>query len=113
MCFCFETDAKISYYETSMTCEKSRYYQSVIQDLDYAQNDINGGAVFQVTNNGAYAAEFVEGYVLFFENGNLVDYSSAYFTDNEYEIKPGATISEQIITYENFDTMKFYLTGRR
>ena len=109
----FETNAKIGYYDTNMKCEKSRYYQSVIQDLTYTQNAIKGGAVFQVTNNGSEAAEFVEGYVLFFKNGNLVDYSSAYFTDNQYEIKPGATLSEQIMSYEDFDAMQFYLTGRR
>lgn len=109
----FETDEKIDHYETDMKSQKSKYYESVIQDLSFVQNDIKDGAVFQVTNNGENAAKFVEGYALFFLNGELVYYDSVYFTDDESEIKPGATISKQMTSYEQFDTIEFYLTGRR
>lgn len=109
----FETDGKIDYYETDMKSQKSRYYESIIQDLSFVQNDIKDGAVFQVTNNGEDAAEFVEGYALFFLNGELVYYDSTYFTDDDSEIKPGATISKQMTSYEQFDTIEFYLTGRK
>lgn len=109
----FETEGKISYYETDMKSQKSKYYESVIQDLSFVQNDIKDGAVFQVTNNGEDAAEFVEGYALFFLNGKLVYYDSTYFTDDDSEIKPGATISKQMTSYEQFDTIEFYLTGRK
>ena len=109
----FETESEIDHYETSMNVKESSYYESVIQDLSYVQNDINGGAIFQVTNNGEEAAEFVEGYTLFFLGEKLVGYNSAYFTDDDSELKPGATISKQIDCYEDFDRIEFYLTGRR
>ena len=109
----FETDNEIAYYETALTVSPSKYYESVIQDLAYVQNDIDGGAVFQVTNNGTEPADFVEGYALFFRDGELVGYDSAYFTDDDYEIKPGVTISKQLNEYENYDTIEFYLTGRK
>ena len=109
----FETDAEIDHYETTLNVVESEYYDSVIQDLEYVQNDIDGGAVFQVTNNGEEPAEFVEGYALFFMGDELVDYNSTYFTDDELELKPGATISEQINSYADFDRIEFYLTGRR
>lgn len=109
----FETDAAISYYDTDMECNSSRYYESVIQDLSYVQNNIDGGAVFQVTNNGSDPADFVEGYALFFKNGVLVSYESAYFVDDDSELKPGATISKQLTSYEDFDTIQFYLNGRK
>lgn len=109
----FEIDNNISYYETDVNVAKSKYYEDATQDLSYVQNDIDGGAVFQVTNNGEEAAEFVQGYVLFFMGQELVDWESAYFTDDDSEIKPGKTISKQINTYKDFDRMEFYLTGRR
>ena len=109
----FETESEIAYYETTLNVSESRYYESVIEDLSYIQNDIDGGAVFQVTNNGTEPADFVEGYALFFRNGELIGFESNYFTDDDSEIKSGATISKQFNSYENFDTIEFYLTGRR
>lgn len=109
----FETDEKINRYETELKTEPSEYYKSVIQDLSVKQNDIKDGAVFQVTNNGEEAAEFVEGYALFFSNGNLVNFESAYFTDDDSKIDPGKTISQQMTSHEDFDKIEFYLTGRR
>lgn len=109
----FETDVEIDHYETTMNVVQSDYYESVIQDLSYTENDIEGGAIFQVTNNGEEPAEFVEGYVLFFLGDELVGYDSTYFTDDDSEIKPGETISNQINSYDDFDRLEFYLTGRR
>lgn len=109
----FETDVEIDHYETTMDVVQSNYYESVIQDLSYTENDIEGGAIFQVTNNGEEPAEFVEGYVLFFLGDELVGYDSTYFTDDDSEIKPGETISNQINSYDDFDRLEFYLTGRR
>lgn len=109
----FETDQKIDHYEMNIKTSKAKYYDSVIQDLSYVQNDVDKGAIFQVTNNGDDAVEFVEGYTLFFLNGELVSYDSTYFTDDDSELKPGDTISKQITSYEEFDSLEFYLTGRK
>lgn len=109
----FETSAEIDHYSTEMNVTASEYYNSVIQDLSYTQNNIEDGAIFQVKNDGKSPAEFVEGYALFFLNGKLVEYDTAYFTDDDYEIKPGATITKQFNAYEKFDKIEFYLTGRR
>ena len=109
----FETSSEIGYYETKINSLPSKLYKSVIQDLSYVQNDIEKGAVFQVTNNGSEAAKFVKGYVLFFQGDKLVDYKDRYFTGNESEIKPGETISKQITTYDSYDRIEFYLIGRK
>lgn len=109
----FETDAKITSYETEISASPSEYYESVIQDLSYVQNDIEDGAVFQVTNNGTDAASFVEGYALYFLGDELVGYESTYFVDDDSEIKPGKTISKQMTSYDDFDRIEFYLSGRK
>lgn len=109
----FETNVKIASYETEVNTSPSEYYESVIQDLSYVQNDVEDGAVFQVTNNGADAANFVEGYALFFLGDELVGYESTYFTDDDSEVKPGKTISKQMTSYDDFDRIEFYLSGRK
>lgn len=109
----FETDKEIGRYSTKIEATESNYYKSVIQDLSYVKNDIEGGAIFQVTNNGKEPAEFVEGYALFFLGGKLVDFDSSYFTDSDYGLKPGDTITKQFNSYDDFDKIEFYLTGRR
>lgn len=109
----FEVEGEIEYYETELNYSNSKYYESVIQDLSYEQNNLENGAVFKVTNSGEDAAKFVEGYALFFLNGELVGYESTYFTDDDSELKPGKTISKQITSYKDFDTIEFYLTGRK
>ena len=108
----FETDKNISKYETELTSEES-LYDSVLENLEVKQNDIEDGAVFQVTNNGEESAEFVEGTALFFKDNKIVGHGWTYFTDDDSELKPGKTISEQMTNYEEFDSIKFFLNGRR
>lgn len=109
----FETNAEIDHYKTEMKVVKSENYRSVIQDLSYTQNSIEDGVIFEVKNDGEEPAQFVEGYALFFLGDELVDWDSTYFDDDDYELKPGATIFKQLNSYKDFDRVEFYLTGRR
>lgn len=109
----FETSQEISFYETELSVDKSKNYESVIEDLSYVVNEIEDGIIVQVTNNGMDAAEFVEVYALFFLNNELVSYENVYAVDDEYEIKPGDTVSEQMMCYTDFDYFEIYLSGRK
>lgn len=108
----FETEEEIAYYETEMTIDDKPIYECPMADLTYVKTDIKEGAIFQVTNNGDKAPEFVEGYALFFKDGKVVSWESQYFMDDDCDIKPGKTISKQFTSYTEFDTVEFYLRGR-
>lgn len=108
----FETTEDVSYYDTEMDVNTDVWYECGLNDLSYTQTDIKEGAIFQVTNNGNKPIDFVEGYALFFKGSELVNWESHYFSDDDFEIKPGKTISKQFTPYEEYDTIKFYLTGR-
>lgn len=108
----FETQNKIAKYETTSKIEKSKYYNYGISNLSYTITDIENGKIIQITNNGSVPIEFVEGYLLYFKNGELVGWDSCYFVNDEYEIKPGETISQQFSTYDEYDSVEFYVTGR-
>ncbi len=107
----FETDSTISRYETDISFTES-HNESVIQNLSYDQQDVNGGAVFTVTNNGNISAEFVQGYALFFKDGELVSCDSTYFTNDNSELEPGESIRNQLKSYTDFDMIDFYMTGK-
>ena len=109
----FDTEENVARVETEISALESDYYDSVLQDLSYEKTDIKNGVILRVKNNGSDSAEFVEVYVLFFLNDKLVYESSNYFGDDDFEIKPGKIITKQIDSYEDFDRVEIYLTGRK
>ena len=114
LCYLYFTDvedmASVRYqlfYDTDL------YYDDVLYGLS-AQTNISGRDVdVSVTNNGSDPAEFVEAYVLFFNDADELVYADyAYFTDDDYEIKCGDTITKQLSAYVSFSYVEVYLSGR-
>ena len=99
--------------EYTLEAKEESIYECVISDLSYETTSAKKKEIVSVTNNGTEAAEFVEGYVLFFEGDTLVDFDDAYFTDDDSEIKPGKTITKELNCSQNYDSVKIYFTGRR
>ena len=89
------------------------YYEPVLKDLSAEVTINDEDVVVAVTNNGANPAQFLEAYVLFFDaDNNLVWYESGYLTDDDSELKPGATLSEQAGVNSEFDHAEVYFRGR-
>ena len=99
--------------EYTLEATEESIYECVISDLSYETTSAKKKEIVSVTNNGTEAAEFVEGYALFFEGDTLVDFDDAYFTDDDSEIKPGKTITKELECSKNYDSVKIYFTGRR
>ncbi len=100
-------------YDTDITTSVSDYYDSITQDLSYTQIDIENGAIFQVTNNSSDSAKNVTGYAFFMKDGDPVSYDSYSFYDEDFELKPGATITKQFDSRGDFDSVQFFLDGTR
>lgn len=110
--FFFDNVSGVDHVDYQLNYSDS-YYKPVINNLAVEQNINNKNVVVSVTNNGSYAAEFVQAYALFFDsNNNVVRFDSTYVTDDDSEIKPGATLSKQLDSYNAFDTVNVYFTGR-
>ena len=105
------TDA--SEFEYNLSVKKEAFYKPVLSDLSIDKSITDGKVILVVTNNGDKAAKFVEANALFFYEGELVYYGSAYITDDDSEIKSGATISSEIDSYKEFDDVKVYYSGRK
>lgn len=104
-------DAKT--FEYTLSAKKDKYYDSVYEDLSVEESKTDEKVVLTVTNTGSKADEFVEAYALFFKNGELTGYDSTYITDDDFEIKPGATISKELNCYQGYDDVKVYFSGRK
>lgn len=115
MCIrCYFRDAKNAVnFDYTLDAKKDRYYEAVIQDLSIEESRTEKKVIVSCTNNGEYAAEFVEATALFFLNGELVRSDSTYITDDDSEIKPGKTIIQEMTAYSEYDDVKIYLSGRR
>lgn len=111
--FYFDSVTGIDSVEYTKTFDTDPYYKPVIANLDVQGNLNEQNATLTVTNKGEYSAQFVEAYALFFDaDNNLIRYTSNYITDGDSEIKPGATLSTQLDSYDSYDHVEIYFTGR-
>lgn len=93
--------------------DTSSYYYPVISNLSVEQTLNNQNVTVKVTNNGNSCAEFVEAHALFFDNNNnIISHASNYVVDNDSEIKPGKSVTTQLDSYESYDHVEVYFTGR-
>lgn len=113
MVFYFDSVSGVDHFEYTIDYKEDPYYEAVFDDVEVQETMNDGNVVVTCTNNGEKAAEFVEAYALFFNGEKLVGYGSTYIIDDDSELKPGKTLSEQIECYENFDSVKCYYSGRR
>lgn len=111
---CYFSDAKnATSFEYTLDAKKDKYYDAVIQDLSFEESRTDKKVIISCTNNGEEAAQFVEATALFFSNGELVRSDSTYITDDDSEIKSGATIVKEMKAYDEYDDVKIYLSGRK
>ena len=110
----FDFVQAIDHTEYSLSFDTSPYYESGLADLEIEEHVNDKNVVVTVTNNGSKATKFLQGYALFFDaSGNVVDSDSTYIVDGDSELKPGATLSQQLSSYKGFDTVKVFFTARR
>ncbi len=111
--FYFSDVKGIEEVKYNLSYSSSIYYSPVLADLNVEATLNNKNVVVSVTNNGNKPAQFVQAYALFFDvNGQITWMENNYITDNDSEIKPGATISKQMDCRNGYENVEVYLTGR-
>ncbi|MGX8687433.1 MAG: hypothetical protein ACSW8K_06525 [bacterium] len=112
--FYFNRVKGIESVDYTLSYSESDYYSPVISDLSQEITINNSNVIVTLTNNGTEAAKFVQAYALFMDSSDHIVYTdSRYVTDDDSELKSGATISRQLDCRTAFDHVKVYLTGRR
>lgn len=103
----------VGWFDTTIQVKQDTWFTPVIQNIVVDTTKTKEAVIVSATNTGTMPAEFVEATALFFKGDKLVYSSSTYLTDGDYELKPGATLSEQIRSYKDFDSVKVHITGRK
>ena len=109
----FMLDEPFAKTEYTLSASEEDSWGCVISDLSYESTAAKNKEILSITNNGQEPADYVEAIMLFFNGDTLVDHASSYFTDDDYELKSGETISKEMKCYEPYDSYKVYFTGRR
>lgn len=108
----FYTDTDFATYDYTLSVGIEEYYDSILSLLESEVSTTDSKAILAITNTGDKPAEFVQYTVLFFEAGVLIDYDWGYCTDDDSEIKPGKTNYSEANTYESFDSILLFLSGK-
>lgn len=110
---CVTSDTKYDHISYELGASISEYYEGVVAELSYEATKGKKKQIVTVTNNGEDPAEFVQGYGLFFKGEKVVGFDSAYFTDDDSQIKPGKSVTKELSCYNKYDSVQFYFTGRK
>ena len=108
----FYNEDSFAGYEYSLSADLETYYTPVLSNLEKEVTVTDSKVILAVTNNGDKAAEFVSYTILFFSGDTVVDYGWGYCTDGDSEIKAGNTNYDESTTYEEFDSVLVFLSGR-
>ena len=112
MVFVFSNNEPFAKYEYIIFANEEKYYSECVSKLECTYSTTVEKAIIQVKNNGNKAAEFVEYTVLFKNDGEVVGHAWGYCDDSDGEIKPGMTEIREAFSYEKFNSVEVYLTGR-
>ncbi len=105
-----ENTSSVQYKVTVSMCD---YYKPVPDDVTYEVSETDEKIIVTAKNVSDETIDSVEGSALFFKDGNVVGYDSAYFTDSDYELKAGDEISKELNCYSPYDSYEFYIHPRK
>lgn len=100
-------------FDTSIQTAIDEYGVPVAQNISYEVTNLGDKVLVKATNNGSVSAEFPKAEAMFFHGDKVVAYRTQFLCDNDYELKPGASMTEQISAYEDYTSVKVHMTARR
>lgn len=109
----FSCDEDFANVEYILSVDEEKNYECVVSELSYETTSAKDKEIVSVTNNGNEAADFVKLYALFFDGDRVVDFQQTYFVDDGFGLEAGKTITKEIHCFEEYDSVQFFLTGRR
>lgn len=110
---CFSCDEDFSKMKYEMEPKPEKESESISSDLSYEAGVTENKVILAVTNNGDEPLGYLRATVLFFNGENPVNHDFSYIVDDDSELKPGKTITEEIYCYETFDSYQVFFSGRK
>lgn len=106
-------------FVTTFSTSDSYYEDAAVSTVITAQPG-DQKLIVTLTNAGTIPVEFCSATVLFFRDGQVIDHEEQYFTDTDYELKAGASMTQQYDFYNEtdwwddgtYDSYQIYTDGR-
>ncbi len=101
---------KINYVLTS---KKSEYYYGVNAQMETSYEQIDNGIRITMTNTGITPVKYPQAYVLFFRDGELIDFdgTALFYGNGTSTLDAGDTKEKDAHCYKIFDDIKIYTSG--
>ena len=111
----FDEWDKIDSFDYALSVSEEKEYSPVYSDLSVDYNTTDSGIVASVTNNGTSAADYVWMDVVYLKDGKMVNFSELSFMDDNQELQPGTTLSQEGTCYSDsgFDDVVIAINGRK
>ena len=111
----FDEWDKISSFDYTMSVNEEKDFSPVYDDLSIDYNTTDTGIVASVTNNGESPADFVWMDVVYLKDGEMVNFSELSFMDDNQELQPGTTLSDEGTCYSDsgVDDVVIAINGRK
>lgn len=111
----FDEWDKIDSFDYTLSVSEEKEYSPVYSDLSIDYNTTDSGIVASVTNNGTSAADYVCMDVVYLKDGKMVNFSELSFMDDNQELQPGTTLSQEGTCYSDsgFDDVVIAINGRK
>ena len=105
----------IKSFEYTLAVDKESIERSIYNDISFDYNTTENKVIATATNNGNETATFIWFDVVFLKNGEMVGFGEISLMDNDCELLPGATITNEAECYsENgFDDVVIAVNGRK
>ncbi len=105
----------IKSFEYTLAVDKESIERSIYNDVSFDYNTTENKVIATATNNGNETATFIWFDVIFLKNGEMVGFGEISLMDNDSELLPGATITNEAECYsENgFDDVVIAVNGRK
>lgn len=110
--FYFNNVNNIHHVEYTMGFDTSPYFSSALKDMEITESKNDKNVVVTIKNNGTEPLQFVSAHALFLDSsGKVIAHEETYFTDDDFELKPGATISKQLDSRKKYDSVVIYYSS--
>ncbi len=103
-------NARPKSFKTTVKAEESSVSKSVVQDIDCKMTEAVKGVVLEITNTGKSDISYLNGYVAFYKNWELVDLKDFSVSGG---LDAGQSVYEQVDADEDFDDADYYFAGSR
>ena len=109
----FYPDENFAKAEYKLDVKNASFYKPANDSITYEVSETDEKIIVTVKNISDETLDSMEGKAIFYKDGNVIGYDTAYFTDSDAELKAGDDVSKELNCYEGYDSYELYLYPKK